>query len=82
MLEAPSEDNLFNLDPAPTPDQDRIAPLALYFSTGYTPEEHSQCKWELRTAIDTANEHYLLGRLVSSLGLLRSRLLAGSRALP
>ena len=31
MLEAPFNEKSLSLDPAPTPDQDRIAPLALLF---------------------------------------------------
>ena len=64
MLYTPADTTTLSLDAAPNPDQDRIAPLALYFSTGYTPDEHSQCDWELHTATDSANEHYLVGRLV------------------
>lgn len=57
-------ESALTLEPGLTPDADRIAPLALYFSTGRSPNEHADCRWEVQTAADSQHEHFLIGRLV------------------
>lgn len=59
-----------SFEAAASPDAERIAPLALYFSTGHSRLDHSKCQWELHTAARDAAEHYVVGRLVSQFDLL------------
>ena len=45
----------------------RLGPFAMYFPSGFQPGKHADCKWEVQTDKVKPQQHYVIGRTVSSL---------------